>query len=70
MSAQQINQQARMNARNIQAPDKTSGLSQEEKAAQRKKATEYYNNANVKPGSLAAKANMVKQFDEKNTKKK
>ena len=70
VSAQQINQQARMNARNIQAPDKTSGLSQEEKAAQRKKATEYYNNANVKPGSLAAKANMVKQFDEKNTKKK
>lgn len=70
VSAQQINQQARMNARNIQALDKTSGLSQEEKAAQRKKATEYYNNANVKPGSLAAKANMVKQFDEKNTKKK
>ena len=70
VSAQQINQQARMNARNIQAPDKTSGLSHEEKAAQRKKATEYYNNANVKPGSLAAKANMVKQFDEKNTKKK
>ena len=70
VSAQQINQQARMNARNIQAPDKASGLSQEEKAAQRKKATEYYNNANVKPGSLAAKANMVKQFDEKNTKKK
>ena len=70
VSAQQINQQARMNARNIQAPDKTSGLSQEEKAAQRKKATEYYNNANVKPGSLAAKANMVKQFEEKNAKKK
>ena len=70
VSAQQINQQARMNARNSQAPDKTSGLSQEDKAAQRKKATEYYNNANVKPGSLAAKANMVKQFDEKNAKKK
>ena len=70
VSAQQINQQARMNARNIQTSAKSSGLSQEEKEAQRKKATEYYNNANVKPGSLAAKANMVKQFDEKNTKKK
>jgi YidC/Oxa1 family membrane protein insertase len=70
VSAQQINQQARMNARNIQTSVKSSGLSQEEKEAQRKKATEYYNNANVKPGSLAAKANMVKQFDEKNTKKK
>lgn len=70
VSAQQINQQPRMNARNIQTSAKSSGLSQEEKEAQRKKATEYYNNANVKPGSLAAKANMVKQFDEKNTKKK
>ena len=70
VSAQQINQQARTNARNIQTSAKLSGLSQEEKEAQRKKATEYYNNANVKPGSLAAKANMVKQFDEKNTKKK
>ena len=70
VSAQQINQQARTNARNIQTSAKSSGLSQEEKEAQRKKATEYYNNANVKPGSLAAKANMVKQFDEKNTKKK
>ena len=70
VSAQQINQQARMNARNIQASVKSSGLSQEEKEAQRKKATEYYNNANVKPGSLAAKANMLKQFDEKNTQKK
>ena len=33
-----------------------------------KKATAYYNE-NAKPGSLAAKANMVKKFDEKNTRK-
>ncbi len=33
-----------------------------------KKATAYYNE-NAKPGSLAAKANMVKKFEEKNTKK-
>jgi len=32
-----------------------------------KKSTEYYNKG-VKPGSLAAKANMVKQYNEKNTK--
>ena len=32
-----------------------------------KKATAYYNE-NAKPGSLAAKANMVKKFEEKNTK--
>ena len=33
-----------------------------------KKATAYYNE-NAKPGSLAAKANMVKKFEEKETKK-
>jgi YidC/Oxa1 family membrane protein insertase len=33
-----------------------------------KKATAYYNE-NAKPGSLASKANMVKMFEEKNTKK-
>ena len=32
-----------------------------------KNSTEYYNN-NAKPGSLAAKANMVKQYNEKNNK--
>ena len=31
---------------------------------------EYYKNANAKPGSIASKANMVKQFEEKNSKKK
>ena len=33
-----------------------------------KKATEYYNNGNAKPGSLMARANMVKQYNEKNNK--
>ena len=33
-----------------------------------KKATDYYNNSE-KPGSLASKANMVKMFEERNTKK-
>lgn len=40
---------------------------EEEKAAAIKEATEYYNK-NAKPGSLAAKANMVKQYNEKNNK--
>lgn len=31
-----------------------------------KKSTSYYNNSSAKPGSLAAKANMVKMFNEKN----
>ncbi|MGN0251883.1 MAG: membrane protein insertase YidC [Oliverpabstia sp.] len=66
---QQINQQARMNVKNIQQSEKKQGLTAEEKAERMKKSTEYYKNTEYKPGSLAAKANMVKQFDEKNKKK-
>ena len=44
-----------------------STRTEEEKAAAIKEATEYYNK-NAKPGSLAAKANMVKQYNEKNNK--
>ena len=68
MTAERINQQARMNVRNIQEPVKKTNtkpaLTAEEKAEQMKKSTEYYKSSNYKPGSLAAKANMVKQFDE------
>lgn len=70
MTPQQINQQARLNARNIQAPVEKAGKSAEEKAEERRKSTEYYKNTNYKPGSLASKANMVKQFDEKGKNKK
>lgn len=74
MTAERINQQARMNVRNIQEPVKKPNtkpaLTAEEKAEKVKKSTEYYNSSNVKPGSLAAKANMVKQFDEKNKSRK
>ena len=38
-----------------------------EREAEIKSATEYYNK-NAKPGSLASKANMVKQYNEKNNK--
>ena len=74
MTAERINQQARMNVRNIQEPVKKTNtkpaLTAEEKAEQMKKSTEYYKSSNYKPGSLAAKANMVKQFDEKSKSKK
>ena len=33
-------------------------------------STEYYKHADAKPGSIAAKARMVQQFDEKNPKGK
>lgn len=69
MDPQRINQQARMNVRNIEKNNSGSGMSAEEKAEKMKKATEYYKNSEFKPGSIAAKANMVKKFDEKNKKK-
>ena len=55
---------------------KARALTDEEKAAAKralnqeniKKATAFYNE-NAKPGSLASKANMVRKFEEKNTKK-
>lgn len=68
---QKINQQARMSVRNIQEPRQNAGSSVADKAANVKKSTDYYNaSSNYKPGSLASKANMVRQFDEKNGKKK
>ena len=46
----------------------------EKKQAERQKkiqdSTEYYKHADAKPGSIAAKARMVQQFDEKNPKGK
>ncbi len=68
MLVEGINERAKNATRNVQpkAPVKTAEQKQEEM----KKATEYYNktNKNAKPGSLAAKANMVKQYNEKNNK--
>lgn len=45
----------------------SSSLTQEEKDKMIEKSTEYYNK-NSKPGSIASKANMVKQYNEKNNK--
>lgn len=68
MLVEGINERAKNATRNVQpkAPVKTAEQKQEEM----KKATEYYNktNKNAKAGSLAAKANMVKQYNEKNNK--
>lgn len=70
MDPEKINQQARMNVRNIQQqPKEKPGMTAEEKAEMRKKSTEYYKNTEYKPGSIASKANMVKKFDEKGKKK-
>ena len=62
---------ARINTKNISSKasyqntaTKRPAKTEEERAEDIRKATEYYNK-NAKPGSLAAKANMVKQYNEK-----
>lgn len=63
-----LSKNASMKTRNLSSSaSKTSSMSQADKDAAIKKATEYYNK-NAKPGSIAAKANMVKQYNEKNNK--
>ena len=72
---EKLNAYASMNTRNIQSKTNTNTntstrpqTSQADKDAAMKKSTEYYNQGNAKPGSLMARANMVKQYNEKNNK--
>ncbi len=61
---------ANINTRNIVAEDKEKDkLAKEKKEENIKKATEYYNSGAAKPGSIAAKAQMVQRYNEKNSKK-
>lgn len=61
---------ANMNTKKVQnRANVVSGMSEQEKEEAMKKATDYYNSGNVKPGSMMAKANMVKQYNEKNNKR-
>ena len=61
---QRVNQQARINVRNIQKPEKKTNTSERE-------IPDYYKKAeNARPDSITARANMVRKFDEKNVKKK
>ncbi len=65
-----INSYANMKTRNIasKANASSSQMTQEQKDAAVRNSTDYYNK-NAKPGSLASKANMVKQYNEKNNRK-
>ena len=75
-----INQYANMNTRNVQSqaqkPKRTISqkaasappLTQEERDEAVKKSTEMYNKKAPKPGSITAKANMVKIYNENNNK--
>jgi YidC/Oxa1 family membrane protein insertase len=63
---QKITNTAKINTKNIERVE----TSAEEKEQKIKKSTDYYNSTSTaKPGSLAAKAQMVKQYNERNTKK-
>ena len=44
-------------------------MTQEQKDEAMKQATEYYNKNAAKPGSMAAKANMVRDYNERNNKR-
>lgn len=63
---QKISNTAKLNTKNIEKTE----ISEEDKQKKIKNSTDYYNKtSSAKPGSLAAKAQMVKQYNEKNAKK-
>ncbi len=68
---QKITNQAKTNVKNIQNPQNSQKkqITAEERAKTIEKSTEYYKSGSAKPGSIASKARMVEQFNEKNKKK-
>ena len=67
VQTEKMQQYANISTRNIDI-NKKSNISDAEREAALKKANEYYSK-NAKPGSMAAKANMVREYNEKNTRK-
>ncbi len=64
-----LSEYATMNTKSISTKaNSVSTMTQEERDETVRKSTEYYNK-NAKAGSIAAKANMVKQYNEKNNRK-
>lgn len=64
---ERMQEYASMNTRNMNV-NKTSNISESERETKLAKANEYYSK-NAKPGSMAAKANMVREYNEKNSRK-
>ena len=69
---ERISNQAKANLKNLKNPvvedESTIKAKSEKRLADIKASTDYYNNT-AKPGSIAAKARMVQQYNEKNMKK-
>lgn len=66
MDPSKLNKNATMNTKNY-VSSKPS-MASKATVQDTKNSTEYYNSKAAKPGSLASKANMVKQYNEKNNK--
>lgn len=62
-----ISEKATISTRNIGRPEPE--VDQQKKEQKIKESTEYYANRSTAPGSLAAKANMVRDYNERNNKK-
>ena len=68
LSAEKLNEVARTNAKAVETKKKV--VNADERAKNIKDSTDYYNQKEAKPGSLAAKARMVEQYNAKNDKSK
>lgn len=71
IKAEQMAAYANMNTKKVSSVSKNASrpsMTREEREESIRKSTEYYNQ-NAKPGSMMSKANMVKQYNEKNNKK-
>jgi len=67
LPVQQISSNAKINAKNVgSAPVESETAKKARIDKNIKESTEYYNKNASKPGSLAAKASMVKQYNERN----
>ncbi len=66
ISENQISNAARMNTKKIEEPEKPANTSAEKELELEKAAAK---KSNAKAGSMAAKANMVKEFNERNSRK-
>ena len=65
-----ISEHAKVNFKDLEDARKVDEKKQAERQKKIQDSTEYYKHADAKPGSIAAKARMVQQFDEKNPKGK
>ena len=66
---QQISTNAKINTKNVELSKEQVEENKVKRELSVKESTEFYNKNTEKPGSLASKAAMVKQFNEKNNKK-